>query len=219
MGPEFIFSRDIEDLVREGQKTLAVGEAARISAAARDLIQEHGIEVVYKATPETPPGAAPLASESKSEQEPCRDGVGSAVEKTAAGEEAGVSSLPPVTEDEELERIVDRVVGRFKELKGRGPGLKPEGTVAPRADDDLIICRCEEITRGEIKEAIRNGMQTVSGVKRITRAGMGLCQGQTCERLVTQILARELGRAPADLEPMTARAPVRPLPLAVLSTG
>ena len=62
-------------------------------------------------------------------------------------------------------------------------------------------------------------MQTVSGIKRITRAGMGLCQGQTCERLVTQILARELGRAPAELEPMTARAPVRPLPLSVFATG
>jgi NAD(P)H-nitrite reductase large subunit len=93
------------------------------------------------------------------------------------------------------------------------------GAPATEADDDLIICRCEEITRGQIKEAIRNGLQTVSGVKRITRAGMGLCQGQTCERLVTQILARELGRPPAELEPLTARAPVRPLPLSVFATG
>ena len=62
-------------------------------------------------------------------------------------------------------------------------------------------------------------MQTVSGIKRITRAGMGLCQGQTCERLVAQILARELGRPAAELEPLTARAPVRPLPLSVFATG
>jgi len=220
MGPEFIFSRDIEDLVREGRKTLEVGEEARISAAAWDLIRENGIEVVYQFRPETPPRAEPPATESKSEPETSKDEAGPAVEKAAP--KGGVAlpfSTPPATAEEELERIVDRVVGRFKELKGRGPGLKPEGKVAPRADDDRIICRCEEITRGEIKEAIRNGMQTVSGVKRITRAGMGLCQGQTCERLVTQILARELGRAPADLEPMTARAPVRPLPLAVLATG
>ena len=58
-------------------------------------------------------------------------------------------------------------------------------------------------------------MQTVSGIKRITRAGMGLCQGQTCQRLVTQIIAEELGKSTAEIEPTTARGPVRPLRLAV----
>ena len=61
---------------------------------------------------------------------------------------------------------------------------------ADAPDDDMIICRCEEITKGEIKAAIRNGMQTLNGIKRVTRAGMGLCQGQTCQRLVTQIAIR-----------------------------
>jgi bacterioferritin-associated ferredoxin len=220
MGPEFIFSRDIEDLVREGRKTLEAGEGARISAAAWDLIREQGIEVVYQVRPETPPRAEPPATESKSAPETAKEEAGPAAEKAAPEEGVALpSSTPPAAAEEELERIVDRVVERFKELKGRGTSPKPEQTASSGTDDDLILCRCEEITRGEIKKAIRNGMQTVSGVKRITRAGMGLCQGQTCERLVTQILAQELGRAPAELEPMTARAPVRPLPLAVLATG
>ncbi len=219
MGPEFIFSRDIEDLVREGHKTLAVREGARISAAAQDLIQEQGIEVVYRPEAETPPDAFPTTSESKPGRETSRGETGPATETAEAGTGVGVAAPPPVSEDEELERIVDRVVERFKALKGRASGLKPEAPGTAPADDDLVICRCEEITRGQIKEAIRNGMQTVSGIKRITRAGMGLCQGQTCERLVTQILAQELGRSPAELEPMTARAPVRPLPLSVFATG
>ena len=42
---------------------------------------------------------------------------------------------------------------------------------------DLIICRCEEVTEGEIKKAIRSGARTITGIKRRTRAGMGLCQG------------------------------------------
>ncbi|MBI5605442.1 MAG: (2Fe-2S)-binding protein [Deltaproteobacteria bacterium] len=122
--------------------------------------------------------------------------------------------------EEEVDRIVNLVIERFKKLKGLEGLPRQEGKVSATADDDdLVICRCEEITKGEIKEAIRNGLKTVSGIKRITRAGMGLCQGQTCERLVTQILARELGQTPAALEPMTARAPVRPLPLSVLATG
>ena len=85
--------------------------------------------------------------------------------------------------------------------------------------DDLVICRCEEITRGEIKEAIRNGMRTLNGIKRITRAGMGLCQGQTCQRLVAQILSEELGISAADVDPTTARGPVRPLRLEVFANS
>jgi NAD(P)H-nitrite reductase large subunit len=86
-----------------------------------------------------------------------------------------------------------------------------------RPDDDLVICRCEEVTKGEIREALAAGMASVSGVKRATRAGMGLCQGQTCGRLVAGLVARETGQAPADVEPMTARPPVRPIPMDVLA--
>jgi NAD(P)H-nitrite reductase large subunit len=83
----------------------------------------------------------------------------------------------------------------------------------------MIICRCEEITKGEIKAAIRNGMQTLNGIKRVTRAGMGLCQGQTCQRLVTQIIAEELRQSVADIEPTTARGPVRPLTLSAFANS
>lgn len=88
-----------------------------------------------------------------------------------------------------------------------------------RSDDDLVLCRCEEVTKGEIRDALASGISTVSGVKRVTRAGMGLCQGQTCGRLVAGMMAREAG-APADpakLEPVTARPPVRPTPMGVLA--
>ena len=50
-------------------------------------------------------------------------------------------------------------------------------------ENDIIICRCQEVTRQEILDAIEQGATTVDGVKRRTRAGMGLCQGKTCERL------------------------------------
>ena len=55
-------------------------------------------------------------------------------------------------------------------------------------DKDIIICRCEEITKGEIIQAIRDGATTVDGIKRMTRAGKGLCQGRTCRPLVEAIL-------------------------------
>jgi bacterioferritin-associated ferredoxin len=221
MAPEFVFAQDIEDLVREGKRTLEVGEGARISAAALDLIREHGVEVVLRPAAETSAAEKAAASETEARGEPPAGTCPTSVQ--AAGPEPESPAVPastPAGGEEELERIVDRVVARFKELRGQAPGPQTaKASGVPEAEDDLIICRCEEITRGEIKEAIRNGLQTVSGVKRITRAGMGLCQGQTCERLVTQILAKELGRPAAELEPLTARAPVRPLPLSVFATG
>ena len=55
-----------------------------------------------------------------------------------------------------------------------------------------IVCRCEEVSEGEIIEAIRRGARTVSAVKYRTRAGMGRCQGGFCGPHVVEILAREL---------------------------
>lgn len=78
-------------------------------------------------------------------------------------------------------------------------------------EDHVIICRCEEITYGEIKQAIRDGATTLDGIKRVTRAGKGLCQGRTCRTLITQILSQELGRMPEGRECSSMRPPVRPI--------
>jgi len=83
-------------------------------------------------------------------------------------------------------------------------------------DDDIIICRCEEITLGEIKQAIREGARDVTGIKRRTRAGMGLCQGRTCEKLVQKILKEELGKKAKEIRPSTFRPPVRPVTFGTL---
>lgn len=60
-----------------------------------------------------------------------------------------------------------------------------------------IICRCEQVSEGEILAAIRSplGARDLDGVKRRTRAGMGRCQGGFCAPRVMELLARELGMA------------------------
>lgn len=78
-------------------------------------------------------------------------------------------------------------------------------------DDNMIICRCEEITKGEIRRAVHNGLRTTNEVKRWLRCGMGLCQGQTCQRNFQNIIARELGASITDLGMITGRCPVRPV--------
>ncbi len=91
------------------------------------------------------------------------------------------------------------------------------GDFIAEADDDLLICRCEEISKGEIRQAIHEGMVTLTEIKRYLRAGMGLCQGQTCGKLVKRLVARELGMSPECIDPGTSRAPIRPLEMKVLS--
>ena len=64
-----------------------------------------------------------------------------------------------------------------------------------------IICRCEQITEGEVIDCIhRNcGATTIKGVKKRVRPGFGKCQGGFCESLVMEILCRELGLDPLDI--------------------
>ena len=58
-----------------------------------------------------------------------------------------------------------------------------------------IICRCEQVTEGEILDAIHRplGAKSLDGVKRRTRAGMGRCQGGFCQPYVAELIAKERG--------------------------
>lgn len=78
-------------------------------------------------------------------------------------------------------------------------------------EDDKYICRCEEVTEQEIRDAIRAGARSVIEIKRWTRAGMGICQGRSCRRLVERILAEELHLKPEEIEISSFRQPVRPV--------
>lgn len=61
-----------------------------------------------------------------------------------------------------------------------------------------VVCRCEEVTEGEIRAAIRArvGARTLDGIKRRTRSGMGRCQGGFCTPRLIEILGAELGLPP-----------------------
>lgn len=78
-------------------------------------------------------------------------------------------------------------------------------------NDDLIICRCEEVTLGEIKKAIKEGANNADAVKRMTRAGMGLCQNKTCYNLIVNIIKQETKKKKEEIPPFTVRPPVRPI--------
>lgn len=82
---------------------------------------------------------------------------------------------------------------------------------------DEIVCRCEEVSEREIVEAIKNEATTPDAIKKLTRAGMGLCQGKTCRSLIAKILAERLGLPLGDIVTFTYRPPVRPVNLEALA--
>ncbi len=109
-------------------------------------------------------------------------------------------------------------------------------TLLAADDEDTHVCRCEEVTAREILELRpprylgwpdrgrnRRDLRSLLGagppnpdqVKRLTRAGMGVCQGRRCREQVACLLALSAGCGLGEVPAATHRAPVRPLPLAV----
>lgn len=71
-----------------------------------------------------------------------------------------------------------------------------EALIQSEPDYGLILCRCEEVSRGEVLAALRRNIpcDTVDGVKRRVRPGMGRCQGGFCGPLVAALIAEETGK-------------------------
>ncbi len=57
--------------------------------------------------------------------------------------------------------------------------------------DDTIICRCEHVTAGEIRQLIRKGYRDINEIKTVTRTGMGSCGGKTCSPLIQRLFREE----------------------------
>ena len=83
--------------------------------------------------------------------------------------------------------------------------------------DETIVCRCEEVSAGRLREMVALGCQGPNQTKFFSRCGMGPCQGRQCGLVVTQVLARALGRRPGEVGAYRIRAPLKPVPLSALA--
>ena len=84
-------------------------------------------------------------------------------------------------------------------------------------DKNTILCRCEDLTRENILDCIRAGYCTIDEIKRVTRAGMGPCQGRTCRMLIAQELSAYYKIPMEEIMMPTFRPPVKPIPMGVLA--
>ncbi|KJS19158.1 MAG: (2Fe-2S)-binding protein [Clostridiaceae bacterium BRH_c20a] len=86
-------------------------------------------------------------------------------------------------------------------------------------DKEIFVCRCEDITLAQIKELISQGHRTIDEIKRVSRAGMGPCQGRTCRMLIAQELAKAYGVNVEEVLMPSFRPPVKPIKLGLLAGG
>lgn len=75
-------------------------------------------------------------------------------------------------------------------------------------DENTIICRCSDVTLKEVRNLIKEGYITFEEIKRITRIGMGPCQGKTCGQLVMREIALATGKNIKEVKFQTNRPPV-----------
>jgi hypothetical protein len=85
------------------------------------------------------------------------------------------------------------------------------------ATDDTIVCRCEEITLGQVRAAFDEGAHAIGSAKRATRAGMGRCQGRYCASLLAELSSRASGVPVDEFSFFAPRMPTKPVPIASLA--
>ena len=105
-------------------------------------------------------------------------------------------------------------------IRTKEPLVKKNVTAVKTAvNDDVIICRCERVTKKEIVDYIKKtGTKDINAVKAALRVGMGPCGGKTCTELVMHIF-RELGIDLKDIEPPIDRPFTQEVPLKTFLRG
>lgn len=87
--------------------------------------------------------------------------------------------------------------------------------MASAMDDTTVLCRCEDVRAGEMRQAARDlDARDINRAKAFSRVGMGRCQGRYCGLAACEAMAALLGRPVAQVGRLRGQAPVRPLPVA-----
>jgi D-hydroxyproline dehydrogenase subunit alpha len=196
----FGFTPQLDLLVELGCE-VTVGGGSPVVAV--DLDQRTTVEGVYSAGETT--------------------GIGGAALALVEGELAGLAVLAA--------RGVPVDMARRERLRRRRDALRTFASVLDEVHtlpaswlvalpDDALVCRCEEVTAGAVRRAVRDlGATDPRSVKLLTRTGMGWCQGRTCAAATLELTAALTGRPVTadDVLALTRRPFAHPVPLGILA--
>jgi NADPH-dependent 2,4-dienoyl-CoA reductase/sulfur reductase-like enzyme len=146
-------------------------------------------------------------------------GIGGAWAAAASGRLAALGAAHDLGRIDTATR--DAAAAPWRARRRRHLALRPllDGLYAPRAGrlaDDTLVCRCEEVTAGEIRQAVRFGCLGPNQLKAYTRCGMGPCQGRNCTPIAAEVIAEARSLPVSQIEPLRPRFPTKPLRLAEL---
>ena len=146
-------------------------------------------------------------------------GDGAGIMGADAAEMAGERAALAVLEDMgyviapkrgvQLEQALERI-NRFRQGLERA-FVFPQSWAAD-TPDAAMICRCEEVRAGDIRDVVREGHWEINRVKAHCRVGMGRCQGRMCGAAAAEIIACASQRSISDIGRLRAQAPIKPLP-------
>jgi len=148
-------------------------------------------------------------------------GIGGARAAAHAGRLAALEAahaLGRLTKDQrDAEAGIERLgLNRQMAIRPFLDALFPPRPAAAIADD-TILCRCEEVTAGRVREAVTLGCLGANQTKAFTRSGMGPCQGRVCGPAVHAVIAAARGVEPSKVDPFRTRFPTKPLTLGELA--
>ncbi|MFO7896696.1 MAG: FAD-dependent oxidoreductase [Candidatus Cloacimonadales bacterium] len=103
-------------------------------------------------------------------------------------------------------------------IQSQQVAAESKNLAAEKLADEAMVCLCERVSAGEVRDLIRQGITDMNQIKAITRAGMGPCGYKTCENLMQQIF-REEGIAPEEMQLNTRRPLYVEVPLGTFAEG
>ena len=150
-------------------------------------------------------------------------GDGSGISGAIAAEDKGELAAYAVLKDldiineKEFKNKTHKILKRLNRYEIFAKGIA-ELNFTPQSlikniNNNTILCRCEDITKKEIINAVNNGAKNLNQIKSWTRFGMGPCQGRTCQYSVAKVVSEHLKCNIEDLGYLTGRTPLRPFPL------
>jgi hydrogen cyanide synthase HcnB len=91
---------------------------------------------------------------------------------------------------------------------------------AAHAPDELVVCRCENITAGTLRQTVRDtGADEMNRLKALSRVGMGRCQGRMCGVAAAEVLAHCTGWPVAQVGRLRGQAPIKPIPMHLIASS
>ena len=152
-------------------------------------------------------------------------GIGGSDAALAEGRLAAVSAARQLGLLDQADAERKAVALRVEVLKARrfadylNRSFAPKPAAFERIPDGTIVCRCEEVTAGDVRRAVSEGARSLKTVKIMTRAGMGLCQGRICGSVVGQLASLASGWPVESFGSASVRPPIKPVRLGDLARG